>query len=169
MGAYASGEFFLRRGNSSVGIGLVGLGLILFGAAIILTGQMYQLIGYDVTGLVAWAVAGTLLTYLYRSRFLFVLTVVIGGVVQGYTTGQLGAFSYAAAVLTAGGLGYYWWRRPDILLGAFWLAACSGKRAYLSGICTPKSRGFLCPLCSSTLPATGKPTAPPAARCKARP
>ncbi|HEX8350244.1 MAG TPA: DUF2157 domain-containing protein, partial [Hymenobacter sp.] len=116
-GSYAAGEHFLRRGNHSLGIGLVGLGLILFGSAIILVSQMYQLIGYDVTGLVAWAVAATGLTYLYRSRFLFIMTVVIGCIVQGYNTGQLGAFSYATAAFTALSLGYYWWRNPDALLG----------------------------------------------------
>jgi len=116
-GSYAAGEHFLRRGNESLGIGLVGLGLVLFGSSIILVSQMYQLIGYDVTGLVAWAVAATALTYLYRSRSLFVMTVVISCIVQGYNTGQLGAFSYATAAFTALSLGYYWWRNPDALLG----------------------------------------------------
>lgn len=116
-GTYVAAEYFLRRQYQSLGIGLVGLGLILFGVSIILTSQMYQLIGYDLTGLLAWAVAGILLTWLYSSRFLFLLTVIIGGIVQGYNTGQLGVFSYFTAVLTAGGLGYYWWRRPDALLG----------------------------------------------------
>src|SRR5690349_1622782 len=31
VGAYATGDYFLRRGNGAVGIGLTGLGLILFG------------------------------------------------------------------------------------------------------------------------------------------
>lgn len=116
-GAYAAAEYFLRRQYEALGMGLVGLALILFGASIVLTSQMYQLIGYDLTGLLAWAVVGILLTWLYRSQFVFLLTVVIGGIVQGYNTGQLGVFSYFTAALTAGGLGYYWWRRPDSLLG----------------------------------------------------
>ncbi|MBC6697387.1 DUF2157 domain-containing protein [Hymenobacter sp. BT190] len=117
-GTYAAAEYFLRRQYESLGMGLVGLALLLFGLSILLTSQMYQLIGYDLSGLVAWAVAGVALTWVYGSRFLFVLTVVIGGLVQGYNTGQLGAFSYLTAGLTAGGLGYYWWRRPDSVLGA---------------------------------------------------
>ena len=48
--AYAGGEYFLRRGNRRVGHGLVGLGLVLFGVSIILTSQLYQLVGYDVSG-----------------------------------------------------------------------------------------------------------------------
>jgi uncharacterized membrane protein len=117
-GTYAAAEYFLRRQYESLGMGLLGLGLLLFGISILLTSQMYQLIGYDLSGLVAWAVAGVALTWVYGSRFLFILTVVIGGLVQGYNTGQLGAFSYLTAGLTAGGLGYYWWRRPDSVLGA---------------------------------------------------
>ncbi|TYZ13479.1 DUF2157 domain-containing protein [Hymenobacter lutimineralis] len=116
--AYTAGDYFYRRGNDQVGLGLVALGLILFGASIILTSQLYQLIGYDLTGLLAWAVAGMALTWLYRSRLLFLLTAIISGVVQGYNTGQLGAFSYLTAAFTALGLGYYWWRRPDALTGA---------------------------------------------------
>ncbi|GGG37814.1 DUF2157 domain-containing protein [Hymenobacter glacieicola] len=116
-GAYAGGEYFRRRGNDNLGMGLLALGLILFGASIVLTSQLYQLIGYDLTGLLAWAVAGMGLTWLYRSRLLFLMTAVISGIVQGYNTGQLGAFSYLTAAGTALGLGYYWWRRPDALLG----------------------------------------------------
>ncbi|UYZ62554.1 DUF2157 domain-containing protein [Hymenobacter weizhouensis] len=116
-GAYAGGEYFRRRGNDNLGMGLIALGLILFGASIVLTSQLYQLIGYDLTGLVAWAVAGMGLTWIYRSRLLFLLTAVISGIVQGYNTGQLGAFSYLTAAFTALGLGTYWWRRPDALTG----------------------------------------------------
>jgi len=94
---------------------------------------MYQLIGYDVTGLVAWAIAATALTYLYHSRFLFVLTVVIGAIVQGYNTGQLGAFSYATAAFTTLSLGYYWWRRPDALQGGVLAAGLLWQAGLLIG------------------------------------
>ncbi|RTQ47104.1 DUF2157 domain-containing protein [Hymenobacter gummosus] len=117
-GAYAAGEYFLARGYRGLGIGLVGLGLGLFGASIVLTSQLYQLIGYDATGLLAWVVAGVLLTYVYQSRTLLLLTVGIAALAQGYSVGSLSTFSYATAALTAGGLGYYWWRRPDGFCGA---------------------------------------------------
>ncbi|WP_426060385.1 DUF2157 domain-containing protein [Hymenobacter sp. B1770] len=113
MGAYAAGAYFLRRGNPDLGHGLIGLGLILFGASIILTSQIYQLVGYDVSGLVAWVVAGVALSYVYGSRLLVLLTVLIGAAVQTYCVQALGSFSYATAVMVAGGMGYYWWRRPD--------------------------------------------------------
>ncbi len=122
VGSYAAGSYFLRRGNPDLGHGLLGLGLILFGASIILTSQLYQLVGYDASGLLAWVVAGVGLSYVYGSRLLVLLTVLIGAAVQTYCVESLGIFSYVTAWLVAGGLGYYWWRRPDVV-GSYVLAA----------------------------------------------
>jgi len=129
VAAYAGGEYFLRRGNRRVGHGLIGLGLVLFGAGIILTSQLYQLVGYDISGLLAWVVVGVLLSYLYESQTLILLPIVIGAAVQTYCTQALGLFSYATLGLVALGSGYRWWRRPDTLLasvlavGLLWQAA----------------------------------------------
>ncbi|UOQ74933.1 DUF2157 domain-containing protein [Hymenobacter cellulosilyticus] len=144
-GAYAGGEYFLARKNESLGIGLIGLGLILFGCGIILTSQMYQLIGYDAPGLLAWALAGTALTYLYRSRTIFVLMACIGGIVQGYSTGQLGSFSYLTAALTVVGLGYYWWRHPDALLGTVLATGLLWQAGLLIGHLHAKITWFFIP------------------------
>ena len=113
LGSYGAGSHFLRRGNPDLGHGLIGLGLLLFGASIILTSQLYQLVGYDASGLLAWVVAGVALCYLYGSRLLVLLTVLIGAAVQTYCAEALGIFSYATAALVALGVGYYWWRRPE--------------------------------------------------------
>jgi len=127
--AYAGGEYFLRRGNRRVGHGLIGLGLVMFGVSIILTSQLYQLVGYDVSGLLAWVVVGVLLSYLYESQTLVLLPVIIGAAVQTYCTQALGTFSYATVGLVALGSGYRWWRRPDTLVasvlatGLLWQAA----------------------------------------------
>jgi uncharacterized membrane protein len=118
VGAYATGNYFLKRGNFSLGYALIGLGLILFGASIILTSQLYQLVGYDVSGLLAWVVAGVALCVLYNSRVLVSLTIVIGAAVQTYCVEALGSFSYVTALLIAGGLGLHWWRRPSPLTGS---------------------------------------------------
>ena len=117
LGSYGAGAYFLRRGNLDLGHSLIGLGLILFGTSIILTSQLYQLVGYDASGLLAWVVAGVALSYVYGSRLLVLLTVLIGAAVQTYCVESLGIFSYATAWLVAAGLGYYWWRRPDAVTG----------------------------------------------------
>ena len=123
LAAYAGGEYFLQRGNRRVGHGLLGLGLVLFGAGIILTSQLYQLVGYDVSGLLAWVVVGVLLSYLYDSQTLTLLPIVIGVAVQTYCTQALGVFSYATLGLVALGSGWRWWRpatghAPDTLVAS---------------------------------------------------
>ncbi len=129
LAAYAGGEYFLRRGNRRVGHGLIGLGLVLFGASIILTSQLYQLVGYDISGLLAWVVVGVMLSYLYTSQSLVLLPILIGAAVQTYCTQALGIFSYTIMALVALGSGYRWWRRPDTLVasvlavGLLWQAA----------------------------------------------
>jgi uncharacterized membrane protein len=128
LGSYGAGSYFLRRGNPDLGHGLIGLGLLLFGASIILTSQLYQLVGYDASGLLAWVVAGVALSYVYGSRLLVLLTVLIGAAVQTYCVESLGIFSYVTAWLVVGGMGYYWWRRPDavsatvLAVGLLWQA-----------------------------------------------
>lgn len=129
LGAYGAGAYFLRRGNADLGHGLIGLGLILFGASIVLTSQLYQLVGYDASGLLAWVVAGVAVSYVYGSRLLVLLTVLIGAAVQTYCVESLGIYSYVTAWLVVGGRGYYWWRRPDavsatvLAVGLLWQAA----------------------------------------------
>ena len=69
LSAYAAGNYFLRRGNRSLGHSLVGLGLVLFGTSIILTSRLYQLVGYDASGLLAWVVVGVALTLCLQQSF----------------------------------------------------------------------------------------------------
>ncbi len=114
VAAYAGGDYFGRRGNRRLGHALLGLGLVAFGVSIILTSQLYQLVGYDVSGLLAWVAAGVLLSYLIDSQGLLLLPVVIGVAVQAYCVQALGSYSYAVAGLVAGGSGLRWWRGPGV-------------------------------------------------------
>ncbi|MDB5234990.1 MAG: hypothetical protein JWR44_1983 [Hymenobacter sp.] len=145
VSSYGAGAYFLRRGNPDLGHGLIGLGLLLFGASIILTSQLYQLVGYDVSGLLAWAVAGTALSYVYGSRLLVLLTVLIGAAVQTYCVEVLGSFSYATAVLVAGGIGYYWWRRPDVVSSTVLAAGLLWQAGLLVAVLHAKITWFFVP------------------------
>ncbi|WP_161599549.1 DUF2157 domain-containing protein [Hymenobacter nivis] len=145
VGAYAGGHYFMQRGNRTLGRGLVGLGLVLFGVSIILVSQTYQLVGYDASGLLAWVVAGVALAYAHRSRLLAALTVFIGAAVQTYCTQALGSYSYATAALLAGGLGYLWWRRPDGLLSTVLSAGLLWQAALWVGVSHAKITWFFVP------------------------
>jgi uncharacterized membrane protein len=116
LAAYLSGERALGRGQRPLGIGLLSVGLLTFGAGIVLTGQMYHLVSHDAKALLLWGCAGLGLTWLYRSRVLYLLTLLILCVAQGVSTQQFHAFSYVGLALLVVGLGVYWFRRPDNLL-----------------------------------------------------
>ncbi|MFH5182302.1 DUF2157 domain-containing protein [Paenibacillus sp. TAB 01] len=116
VGFYAGGEQFLRKGHGKLGIALTALGLVSFGAGIILVGQMFHLVAYDLTSFTVWGLAGIVLTYMYRSRFLYLISLLIFTGAQWYSTLELHQFSYAALVIMAVGLGYFTWQRQSTLL-----------------------------------------------------
>ncbi|MFD0678716.1 MULTISPECIES: DUF2157 domain-containing protein [unclassified Paenibacillus] len=113
---YAGGETFLKKGNEKLGIALIALGLITFGSGIILTGQMFHLMAYDSTSFIVWGIAGILLTYLYRSRFLYLISLLILTLTQWYSTVEMDHFSFIAFAIMVIGLGYYSWRKQNALL-----------------------------------------------------
>ncbi|REE55456.1 putative membrane protein [Paenibacillus taihuensis] len=123
IGFYTSGETFRRRGHDKLGVALIGLGLLTFGAGIVLIGQMFHLQAYDVTSFIVWGTAGLLLTWLIKSRYLFIITLLIFTCLQWYNSTELNRFSFIAFAIMVVGLGYYWLKRPNTLLA--WLLAAS--------------------------------------------
>jgi LPXTG-motif cell wall-anchored protein len=113
---YAGGESLLKKGYDRLGISLVAVGLVTFGAGIVLVGQMFHLMAYDIASFIVWAVAGTLLTYLYRSRFLYLISLLIFTGAQWYSAMVMHHFSFVAFGLMIAGLGYYMWERQNALL-----------------------------------------------------
>ncbi|MDF2960053.1 MAG: hypothetical protein K0S39_1788 [Paenibacillus sp.] len=116
IGFYAGGEGLLQRGHDKLGIALVALGLITFGGGIVLTGQMFHLIAYDSTSFIVWGTAGMLLTHLYRSRFLYLISLLIFTLTQWYSSVEMEHFSFIAFAIMIIGLGYYGWNRQNALL-----------------------------------------------------
>ncbi|MBP3962172.1 DUF2157 domain-containing protein [Paenibacillus lignilyticus] len=123
IGFYGTGEMFRRRDHDKLGAALIGLGLLTFGAGIVLTGQMFHLQAYDVTSFIVWGTIGVLLTYLIKSRYLFLLTLLIFTGLQWYNSTEFSHFSYVALAIMMLGLGYYWLKRPNTLLA--WCLAAS--------------------------------------------
>jgi uncharacterized membrane protein len=114
-GCYGAGETLRNRGHDKTGIAFLGLGLLSFGAGIVLTAQMFHLEAYSAAAWIVWGTAGLLLTYLYDSRFLYAISTLLFAVAQGYSVTQFHHFSYAAFLIGLVGLGYYAWRRQNSL------------------------------------------------------
>jgi uncharacterized membrane protein len=122
-GFYFTGESFLRKNQEKLGMACIGLGLISFGAGIILIAQMFHLQAYDVSSWIVWGIAGTALTYLYRSRYLFLLSLIIITITEWYSVVEFNHFSYPAFAIMIIGLGSYVWNRKDSLVT--WLFSIS--------------------------------------------
>ena len=115
---YAGGETLLRRGHEKLGMAIVSLGVVSFGAGIILIGQMFHLVAYNAFSFILWASAGTLTAYLYRSRYLYLIGLLLFNVAQIYSVSEFDTFSYTAFVLMLAGLGWYaWQQRSPLLIG----------------------------------------------------
>lgn len=110
-GFYGAGEACRTAGNHRVGEALIGAGLLSFGAGIFLVAQMYHLTSYSVLSFLVWGAAGVVLTYIYRSRFMFVLSAIILAIAQFYGQISFTTFSYAAALLTLIALGGFVYTR----------------------------------------------------------
>lgn len=81
VGFYFSGYVSYRREHTWVGQGLLGLGVVSFGASMILIGQMFHLVAYDAGVFVLWSLAGLGVLYLYRRTFFLLLlsALLLGG------------------------------------------------------------------------------------------
>ncbi|GGG02881.1 DUF2157 domain-containing protein [Paenibacillus abyssi] len=126
---YAGGERFYRRGDKKLGLALAGIGLMSFGAAMFLIVQMFHLLNMQTTAFILWGIAGVLLTFLYRSTFIFILTAGILNVAQIYSLFSAGTFSVAALSILIIGLGAFW-----IVNRHAWLAWLLGVSLLLQSI-----------------------------------
>lgn len=122
-GFYYTGELFFKRNQEKLGIAFIGLGLISFGLGIILIAQMFHLQAYDVSSWIVWGIAGILLTYLYKSRYLFLLSLLIISITQWYSVMEFNHFSYVTFALMIAGMGTYVWNRKDFLVS--WIFSIS--------------------------------------------
>ncbi|WP_284638026.1 DUF2157 domain-containing protein [Paenibacillus silviterrae] len=119
-GFYGAGEKLIRNGQDRLGLALVSLGLVSFGASMVLIGQMFHLIAYNAGTFILWACAGAGLAWIYRSRYLYLIALLLFTIAQWYASTELHGFSYTSIVLMALSLGGYLWKRPDSqLMSAF--------------------------------------------------
>ncbi|MFC7372891.1 DUF2157 domain-containing protein [Fictibacillus iocasae] len=107
IGFYTAGERFLAKKNVSTGNSLIVLGIISFGAAIVLLGQTFNLVSYDARLFVLWSLPA--LYYLYRDKkpIFYATSLVLIGYGQYYSFSEFHSFSYVLFLLYAAGIGWY--------------------------------------------------------------
>jgi uncharacterized membrane protein len=119
IGFYLAGEKAHLKGNHRIGNGLIGIGVISFGAGIILLGQMFHFQSYDAKPFVFWAIASLLVVQLRRSKYLLLLSILIVTVGQAYSFVSFSSFSYILALLLLFGIGHFIFHRPDEISSVF--------------------------------------------------
>ncbi len=120
---YAFGYHQWRKKQTKLGIGLIGLGLICFGGSLLILGQTFHLVTYHVATFIIWGVVGVVLTFLFQSRFLYLITLLICHVAQIYSISTLNQFSFFVLILLLIPLGFYWQRDRQPVLT--WLYTAS--------------------------------------------
>lgn len=81
---YISGDIVYRKRSQRIGISFLSVGLLIFGAGIFLTGQMYNYMSYSATAFLLWSLAGVGLFAIYKSSSLFILSILITIIGQVY-------------------------------------------------------------------------------------
>jgi uncharacterized membrane protein len=126
IGFYTTGEKHLKKGNETLGTSLNLLGIVSFGASIILLGQTFHLNAVDARLFVFWSLPAVY--YLFRERhklyFLLLTVLTIGG--QLYSMSEFESFSYMLFViflLSIGGFVYLYPRTFESKLFAIGLSA----------------------------------------------
>lgn len=94
LGSVVIGERLHQKGSEVVGLAFTMLGIILFGAGIVLVGQMYHLISYNAAAFYVWYLAALLMAYVYRSALLLALAVVILNIAGYYSLIEFNYFSF---------------------------------------------------------------------------
>lgn len=108
---YIFGDKKWSKGDTRFGHALIGLGIITFGAGIVLITQMFHFTFNNAANFILWSLGSLCMLALYRSKFIFFLTILIITVGQVYSTIEYGGFSYILAFLLLFGVGHFVYNR----------------------------------------------------------
>jgi uncharacterized membrane protein len=115
IGFYFTGDFYSKRGSESLGTALNFLGIVSFGASIILISQTFHISAVDARLFVFWSLPAVF--YLYRDRkkvfFLLLAALTIGG--QLYSMTEYQSFSYVLFLIFLVSIGTFVYLYPKRL------------------------------------------------------
>ncbi|KGP72114.1 DUF2157 domain-containing protein [Pontibacillus yanchengensis] len=107
IGFYGVGERIYRKHSQGIGATFLVIGVLTFGAGIILTGQMYHYMAYSATAFFIWSLAAIAIFILSQEAIMLVLAfgiITIGQIYGGFTYQD---FHIGLGLLFLIGLGYF--------------------------------------------------------------
>lgn len=119
IGFYVAAERYYSNDSRHIGIALMALGVVSFGASIMLVGHMYHFVDYDARVFIFWSIPALILTNAYRSKYLFLLSYAIIMAGQIYSLSSFDEISWFLFAFFIIGLGGLWLREKEELMS--WL------------------------------------------------
>lgn len=116
-GFYGAGFYLYKKKSTATGTSFLIIGLLIFGAGIFLTGQMYNYLFFSAIPFLVWALAGFVLYMLTRHPFVFIVSIVILTIGQLYSWGAYNQFDWRLAVLLLAGFGHYTYHHASWMYG----------------------------------------------------
>ncbi|MBM7571500.1 DUF2157 domain-containing protein [Aquibacillus albus] len=120
---YLSGEYVYRKKSTMVGMSLIIIGLLIFGAGIFLTGQMYHYTYAQATPFVIWSLASFFLFVAYQHAPIFVVAIVITTVGQLYSAFTFHSFNVWLCFLLLLAFGHYTYHQARYLYSYLFAAS----------------------------------------------
>lgn len=112
---YLGGNYLYHQFSVRLGVSFILIGLLIFGAGIFLTGQMYHYIFLSAVPFVVWSLAGLALFMLYPHASIFLMAILINTVGQLYSGMVYQEVSYILLILLIFGFGHYVYHQEKLL------------------------------------------------------
>jgi uncharacterized membrane protein len=111
IGTTVVGERLIRRGSGITGLAFIIVATILFGGGIFLIGQIYHLISYHSGAFYIWFASTILMAYVYRSKVLYLLSIIILNIAGYYSLIQFDYHSLMFYVMSLGAFPFVIFRK----------------------------------------------------------
>ncbi|WP_408009647.1 DUF2157 domain-containing protein [Pseudalkalibacillus sp. A8] len=123
IGFQFTGFHLVKKGSRTLGIALIGIGVITFGAGIFLTAQMYHIVSYNATAFILWMLVALLFYAMLPNKYFYLLSLVIGTAGLIYSAMSFQGFSFLLAFLIIFAAGYVTFKEEHPLFFYFYSIA----------------------------------------------
>jgi len=114
---YVIGNYLFNKQSNLYGISFIILGYIVFGAAMLLTINIYSIQIYSAWPFIIWILTGLLLYVVYDHKMLFVVGIVITTIGQIYSGGAFASFNWFIFLILIFGYAHFVYHQPNRLYG----------------------------------------------------
>ncbi|MCF6411166.1 DUF2157 domain-containing protein [Pseudalkalibacillus salsuginis] len=120
IGFQLIGFHLVEKGSRTLGTALIGIGIIIFGAGIFLTAQMFHIVSYNAAAFIFWMLVALLFYMMLPNKYFYLLSLVIGTAGLLYSALSFQVFSFSLAFLVVVAAGYVTFKEDHPLFYYFY-------------------------------------------------